>query len=117
MITIYSQTNSTSTSRNWSVRVQLDNGAVWFVLEYMNNNKMSVSIYDEELLRSMRDDISLVTADDSPQERAARNKYGTGRMLRACRDVMDCFPTITDWVFGRVTGGSGLGERVIHRGT
>lgn len=117
MLTIYSQTNRESPNQNWSVRVQLDNGAVWFVLDYIGNNKMAVSVYDEDFLRAMRDDSSLVTADDSEPELKARNKFGTGRMLRASRDVIKCFPTITDWVFSRVTGVSGLDERAIRRGT
>ena len=117
MVTIYSQTNRESPNRNWSVRVQLDNGAAWFMLEYIGNNKMSVSVYDEDYLRAMRDDNSLVTTDGSEPELKARNKFGTGRMLRASREVIKCFPTITDWVFTRVTGASDPDERAIRRGT
>ena len=118
MLTIYSQTNRESPNKNWSVRYEFSNhGAVWFVLEYLGNNKMSVAVYDEDFLRAMRDDASLVTADNSPQEASARNKFGTGRMLRASREVIKCFPTITDWIFSRVTGASDLDERAIRRGT
>lgn len=117
MLTIYSQTNRESPNRNWSVRVQLDNGAVWFVLEYLGDNKMSVAVYDEEFLRDMRDNPALVTADNSESELKARNKFGAGKMLRASRDVIKCFPTITDWVFTRVTGTSDPDERAIRRGT
>lgn len=101
---------------SWLLRCELDNGAIWFWLRGDCRGDMNVSIFDEELLIAMNTQVGVIENDNSKYDISARNKYGTARILRACRLSMACFPAVKNWVYERISGASNGGERMTANG-
>lgn len=107
MLCIYPQ----NASGQWPVRCQFDNGAVWFIVSNYDGESADLYVYDEDVLKATRDNPALVDTHESHYDILAKNKFGSGRILRALRALRSSFPTVKFWKYKRESGATTRAER------
>lgn len=84
-------------------RFQTIRGTVWAVVHRLGNAEAGLDVYEQDAAlasRGLTDDV----AHQLPQAVAARNRFGTGLMLRAMKIVRAATPDVRRWVYERKSG-------------
>lgn len=93
-------------------RFVVDEGTVWVLVEPIGEGAASLAVYEmaAALAHLNRTDED---AQRLPEVEAARNKFGTGLMLRILREVRDSMPEVKVWEWERKSGAN-IGRHAVR---
>lgn len=82
-----------------------ERGTVWALVRPKGRGRASLDIYEQETaLAAHRNPRVIVERGESPEEVSARNRFGTGIMLRICRFLKSEYAWVREWTYERVSG-------------
>lgn len=88
-----------------ALRFTLKGGAVWALVWPEGAGAARIAIYEQDMALAARDHPEVILLHgSSPEERRAKNRFGTGQMLRVIREVRRAYPDVRFWLYDRVSG-------------
>lgn len=92
----------------YALRFGLDVGVVWALVYVQGDGEARLEVYEQAAVVAGSRPGAYDGREATPEDEAAKNRFGTGRILRVLRSVKEAFPGVKRWVYRRVSGGGPL---------